>query len=302
MEKTIEETIEDIVAKQPDIEKDDMKQTLKSVRDPYRPKKQRWSNSTIRNRIDAFYRKKEQKIQFASPDKSSLKVEGMPLSKHPDIFKAEEQTIARGERLDIPDHIAGGTPAYEPVLGYDATKIQENINSFKEELISIVKKVNTDTDTKISKIECEIANLKREFNIPEPEVEYDMLELKKPLIISIKKICEERNIDDESDYIETLMKREQIWDGVDLNKTNIVIQKYNSLIDIIKKSGGSAVLKIDFDAKSGQLLYEEKPGRFRFRTKMFITAGIIAMLLIGIGTGIGFASYFKLVNIIPPFF
>jgi hypothetical protein len=305
VEKTIEDFIEQIFAENPKMTKDDMRKRLQSEKNLYHPSKQCWKYSTIRQRVDNFYKNKELKTQFSrdsEPSKESLKIEGMEIKKHPDIFKPEEviKTTSKGilELCGLNEKRAD-----DSLL---SSFIQDDY-AFKRELVSIIKDWKQEVTQSLSAMERDITSMKQEIpkirqelKIPEPEVEYDFLEIKKPLIAEIKKKCEERNIDDESDYIDELIRFKDTWSQLDLeNIDNIRMNnsKYATLIDIIKEAGGTAYLKIDYDDKTGLLGVEESSTGFGFRTKLLIVIGVAAAFLVGIGAGIGVASYFRLVNI-----
>ena len=309
MEKTIEDFIEEVFAENPEMAKDDMEIRLRLERDPYHPSKQRWSNSTICQRVDSFYKNQGAKIQFSRDSESSkepLRIEGVEIKRHPDIFKSREEPTE-----DISNEILE-EGAIEEIKrkddGRSASSIQNDYTAFKIELVSIVKDLNQEVSQSLSAMERDITGMKQEIpkirqelKIPEPEVEYDFLEIKKPLIAEIKKKCEERMIDDESDYIDELIRFKDAWSRLDLeNIDNIRMNnsKYATLIDIIKEAGGTAYLKIDYDDKTGLLGVEESSTGFGFLTKMLIVIGLTAALLAGIGTGIGIASYFKLMILI----
>lgn len=290
MEKILEEFIEKLFAENPNMTREDMKNRLRAEKDPYRQNKERWRNSTICHRVDSFYKDKEPKLQFSS-DSVPPNIEGTEIKRHPDIFKRDEPartlTIENIEKKADDNRLSS---------------IQNDNIAFKRELVSILKDFKQEISQSVSTMERDVAGMKQEIpkirqelKIAEPEVEYDFLELKTSLIAEIKKKCEERGIDDESDYINDLMMFKDKWKIVDLETTTIYSEKYKNLIGIIRDAGGNAHLKLDYDDKTGQLGVEERSMGLGFRTKLLIVAGIVAAFL----TGIGIASYFKLVILIP---
>ena len=258
MEKTIEDFIEGIFAENPEMTKDDTRKKLQSERDPYHPSKQRWSNSTICQRVDSFYKNKERKTQFSRDSESSkepLKIEGVEIKKHPDIFRSPGALLnyATGSpKSEGPVEDANNETLDERADdGLLLSAIQDDYNAFRRELVSIIKAWKQEVSQSLSAMERDITSMKQEIpkirqelKIPEPEVEYDFLEIKKPLIAEIKKKCEERMIDDESDYIDELIRFKDTWSQLDLENIDNIRRnnsKYATLIDIIKEAGGDSL-------------------------------------------------------------
>lgn len=363
--ETIDDAIMRIYNENPSIEQKDFENKLKDIKDPFRPEKQYWKNSTIRNRVHTFLKSKGPKLQFAQSDKDkpSADVEGTEIKRHEDIFaprvepaidasqnkapetefKAKKQELTVGPTVDLLDQKS-------------LTNLSDDIKKFKHELVDIVSDIKTNVDKNIDSIKKdtssvlstmikdmssltqEISKLKQTIALTEPEVKYDFLELKLPLIEQIKKTCEEQKIDDESDYVEELLTAQKERDEVlelrdeerhkseqELKKLSDAIAELSTKITATTKEldnyvalyNASLVKAGKFDAftkeitDSGGIVtlkldYDTKTGQLGFKrgisTRTLIAAIAISIGL-GIGIGVGIASSLKIVSfILIPFF
>lgn len=269
----IEDYIKKLYDKNPSITRDEMKALLKEERDLYRPNKQRWRNGYIAHQIDVFFKTKEPKMQFASKPE----IEGKQIQKHVDIFKPDDTNIVRGTSLDAT------SPGELPPIG----KTESNAD-FKQELIGIVTGLKEYVDDELRRVSQELQNdfksvklVVSKMKIEPEEVEYDEIELKKSTIQSIKKICDEHNIDDESDYIDALIGLEKGFNNERelLARNKKKIERYDTIVSTIQQNKGKMTLTFDFNEQDDSLGMTPM-GRFGVSLKNML-------LLIGIGIGIG---------------
>lgn len=332
--ETIDEAIMRICKEKPSISQKELEMELKEVKDPFRSDKQYWKNSTIRNRVHTFFKSKEPRLLFApSDDKPSAEIEGTEIKRHEDIFAPRETFLDAGkEKAPETKMVAEQKERKEEHAGILldnklAEKILDNIKGFKCDLVTLVGDVKVDLEKQIDTINKQVANtlssLKQDFSIQkeilaklkqsvaiaEPEVKYDFLELKLPLIEQIKKTCNERNIDDESDYINQLLETESNFDSIlaaltkerdDALEFNRGVSKelleradrFDAFTKMITEAGGVVCLTLDYNAESGQLGYKRGISRKR--------AAISFAACIGLGIALGLlimfaVSYFKLI-------
>lgn len=339
--ETIEDAIVRIYDENQSISQKDLVSKLQEVKDPFRPGKQYWKNTTIRNRVNVFFKSKEKKIHFAPSDgKPSADIEGAEIKKHEDIFAPREEFIDTTKSKALESEISLKKPEIkERAIETSADQmlmrnIEQNIKVFKNDIIDLMRDITIDTKKQIdsiktdmmtslsdvkhdvSSLQGEIPKLKQAVAVAEPEIEYGFLELKLPIIEQIKKTCEEAKIEDESDYIDQLLLLEETYDSEmdSLRKERDETDKQEK--EIIKTAKDSLHKAGKFDAftkmitEAGGLAtlrldYNAETGQLGYKrgisTKMLIV-GIAIAIGVGIGLGIGIESSLKLVHIIiPPF-
>ena len=131
----------------------------------------------------------------------------------------------------------------------------------------------------ITDIKKEVSNLRTQ-GLPayEPVIQYSDLKLKQSTIDAVQKNTEEKELKEESEYIDNLIKNEEEYISVS--------QVYHKLIDLAKGAKNGVLLRLFYE--NDKLSYSKKTvGRFGINPKNLI-AGI------AIGIFIGFAIYFIL--------
>ena len=286
---TLEDIVEKLFVDNPDLSEDEAVKTLKEMKDP-KTNKSMWKSATIRNRVNTHLRKNggDTNILIDESNKppvetmgsgSDLKVEGKEIERHKpkdpfaieqtdatdvgkivDQMKDEENTVDIDElKIEIVDDVS------KKVL----EQVSTDAKSFKEETISIIGDLKSSMVDVITDMKKEMVDIQKQ-NLPnyEPVVEYDDIKLKKSTIDIIQKNTEEKELKEESEYIDSLIENEKEYTSI--------LQFYHKLIDLTKGAKKGVQLRLFYE--NDKLSYDKKPvGRFGISLKS---------LLAGVGIGV----------------
>lgn len=291
----LEYVIEKLFADNPDLSKDEAIKRLKEMKDPD-TNKCRWKARTIRSHIGTYFNRKEKDahaVHVESPVKttdpeSNLKIEGKEIERHKpkDPFAIEPDGNVEEKVYQIKDKrpVADTEQFKRDIVDDVSKKVLEQVStdakSFRDEIISIISDIIAEVRNEFSDDRKRISNLKEEISnlrtqgIPtyEPIVKYDDLELRESTIATIHENMEEKELKEESEYIDNLIKNE---------KEHVsVLQVYHKLIDLAKEAKNGVQLRLFYE--NDQLSYNKKPvGRFGINPKHLIV-GIALGIPIGI--------------------
>jgi len=261
----IDNIIKKMFEENPEVTEKDIIDKLLQIKDPQRPDKSLWRRTYIERRLSEYRKNNAPAV--------GLQIEGHTIPKHPDIFADSSQSGTVETKLNAVEN----TVSLKDEI--DETKSQLS------ELTDVVIGMKNDFDflrqlwlENLSTFKQTVSELKKAMAIgkliPEEEIKYGELVLKEKTINSIKKICDERKIDDESDYIDTLLKLHDEYQDIMEN----IVKPFNSLVSLTKEKGGSVYLNLSIDEATGKLSYEERKfGRMQGRRRS---------LAIGLGLGI----------------
>ena len=312
---TLEDVVEKLFADNPDLSEDEAVKKLKEMKEP-KSNKSMWKATTIRNRVNAHVRKNGKGINIfndasnKSPVEtkgfeSDLKIEGKEIERHrpkdPFAIKPEENVGEKvdkivGEKVDKMKEM-GATADVEQfkkgIIDSVSEKVLELVSaetkSFKEETISIVSDLKSSVVDVITGMKEDMIKIQKQgLTAYEPVVEYEDINLKQSTVEAIQKNTEEKELEEESEYVDNLIENEKEYTSV--------LRVYHKLIDLAKEAKDGVQLRLFY--RDDKLSYEKKPvGRFGISPKN--------LFIIGIAIGIGICTiiwliYPMLTSVPPP--
>lgn len=302
----LEDIVEKLFIDNPDLSEEEAVKTLKEMKDP-KTNKSMWKPGTIRNRVDVYLRKKKDgaNTYLDKSDKtpveirgseSDLKIEGKELERHrpkdPFATKSEENVEEKVDQMKEGETILDIEQFKKGLVNDISKKVFEQVStdtkSFEEEMISVVSDLKSSMVDVITDMKEEMVNIQKQgLTTYEPIVEYDDLKLKQSTIDAIHKNTEEKELKEESDYIDNLIENEKEYASVS--------QAYHKLIDLAKGAKNGVRLRLFCNA-DGKLSYNKEPvGRFSINPK-----NLIAGIAIGIPIGIAIWMICTSLTAVPP--
>jgi len=308
---TLEDMVEKIFSSNPNLKEEEAIKKLKEMKDP-KTKKVMWKAATIRNRVNTYVRKNrgDTNILVDESNKPPVEIkefgsngdnktieepiqEGKGQIKDPfaieqtnstDVGKIVDQMKDEENTVDI-DELK--MELFDSISQKVSEQVSDEMKSFKERIVGIVGDLKTSVVNKITDIKNDIKNM-QSHNITtyEPVIEYDDIKLKKTTITSIKDIVEERELNEESDFIDSLIDCEKEYLSV--------MGIYNKLIDLAKEAKNGVLLRLFYE--NDKLSYNKKTvGRLGINPK-----NLIAGIAIGIAIGITIVLiYHELTTVVP---
>lgn len=295
--------VEKLFADNPDLSEDEAVKTLKEMKDP-QTNKSMWKAATIRNRISAHLRKKKElpNTHIESPVEikgsgSDLRIEGKELERHkpkdPFATKSEENVeekvdqIKEGVKTAVYDEQQFKKEIADDVSRKVLEQVSAETKSFREETISIIGDLKSSMVDVIIDMKEEMVNIQKQgLTTYEPIVEYDDLKLKQSTIDTIHKNTEEKELEEESTYIDNLIENEKEYTSV--------LKIYHKLIDLARGAEKGVQLRLFYD--NNKLYYDKKHvGRFGINLKT-----LIGGVAIGIPIGIAILLIYTSLTSVPP--
>jgi len=221
----LDNMIEKLFAENPDLSKNEAIKRLKEIKDPD-TNKYRWKANTIRSHVGTYFNKKERGAHAAHVEspvetiepRSNLKIEGKEITRHKpkDPFAIEPDGNVEEKADQIKDkRPVTDTEQFRREIVDDASKkvleqVSMNVKPFRDEILSIISDIIAEIREEFTNVEKEISDLRTQ-GIPacEPIIKYDNLKLKESTINEIQKNTEEKELKEESDYIDGLIKNEE---------------------------------------------------------------------------------------------
>lgn len=248
----------------------DVEAKLRDIKDPYRQTKPRWRIGYIRKRIKEYLRAKERGIGAgaAPPQERKPAIEGYEIKRHPDIFKPE-----------------GG---YQPEKQTAPTAGEQEAKEFSVDVYKKIFDRFGEVDRDLSNLADVVSKMNEKLSLmqeeqiattPQKIVEYDDITLRKDIIIALKKTCDERNIDDESDFVYSLMKHEDDTTRLekDMERNAKAAKKFDDLKTLIREHNGALNCELLLKKDTDEVILNMRP-RMRFGINL-------KNLFLGIGIG-----------------
>jgi len=310
---TLEDEVEKLFAENPDLSEDEAVKRLKEMKDT-ETNKSLWKSKTIRNRVYMHLRKKEGEAQdrynyghqkrdavhVESPvetkgSRSDLKIEGKEIAHHkpkdPFAIKPEGNVEEKVDQMKVIE-TAENAERFKKGIVDDVSRrmikqVSTDAKSFRDEIISIISGLVAEVRNEFTEIKKEISNL-RTHGIPtyEPIAKYDDLELRESTIDAIQKNTEEKELKEESDYVDSLIENEREYTSV--------LRVYHKLVDLAKEAKNGVQLRLFYE--NDKLSYDKKPvGWFGINPKH-----LIAGIAIGIPIGIAIWLICTALTAVPP--
>jgi len=285
----LEYIIEELFTDNPDLSKAEAIKRLKEIKDP-ETGKCRWKANTIRSHVGTYFNKKERGAHAAhveSPvepieSRSNLKIGEKEIERHkpndpfaiePDGNVGEKADQMKGTEIAVADERVFKKEIIEAVSKKVLEQASLDGKPFRDEMVSIVSDFVSEVRDGFLEVKKEITNLQTQ-GIPayESVAKYDNLELKESTIDAIQENMEEKELQEESDYIDNLIKNEKEYTSV--------LQVYHKLVNLAREAKNGVQLRLFY--KNHQLSYNKKPvGRFGINPKHLI-GGIAIGISIGI--------------------
>jgi len=308
--------VEKLFADNPDLSEDEAVKTLKEMKDP-QTNKSMWKAATIRNRVNTHLKKKEGRFHDTRPVKSDsngnaahiespvetkgsgsdLEIEGKEIERHrpkdPFAIKPEENVeekvdqIKEGVKTAVYDEQRFKKGIVDDVSRKVIEQVSAETKSFREETISIIGDLKSSMVDVITGMKEEMVNIQKQ-GLPayEPIVTYNDLELKQSTIDAIRKNTEEKELEEESTYIDNLIENEKEYTSV--------LKIYHKLIDLARGAEKGVQLRLFYD--NNKLYYDkEHVGRFGINLKT-----LIGGVAIGIPIGIAIWLIYTSLTSVPP--
>lgn len=307
--------VEKLFADNPDLSEDEAVNKLKEMKDP-KTNKSMWKAATIRNRVSAHLKKREGRFHDAGLVKSDsdgnaahiespveikesgsdLKIEGKEIERHkpkdPFAIKPEENIEEKVDQMK--EGIK--TAAYDEqrfkkeIVDDVSRKVLEEVSaetkSFREETISIIGDLKSSMADVITGMKEEMVNIQKQ-NLPayEPVAKYYDLALKESTIKAIQENTKEKELEEESEYIDNLIKSEKEYTSV--------LKIYHKLIDLAKGAEKGIPLRLFYD--NNKLYYDKKHVGRGISLKT-----LIGGVAIGIPIGIVILLIYTALTSVPP--
>ncbi len=285
---TVEDIVEKLFAENPDLSEDEAVKRLKEMRDP-KTNKSMWKAETIRDRVSRYFRKRERMDHAAHIESpvdargsgSKLKEEGKEIERHkpkdPFAIKPETNVEDKVDQITDKRPIADTEQFRREIVDSVSKKVLEHVStdakSFRDEIVSIISDLKSAMVNIITDIKKDISNLRTQ-GIPayEPVIQYDDLKLKQSTIDAVQKNTEEKELKEESEYIDNLIENEE--------ECASILRIHHKLIDLAKDAKNGVQLRLFYE--NDKLSYDKKPvGWFGINPKHLI-AGIAIGIPIGI--------------------
>ena len=298
----LQDSVEQLFVDNPDLGKAEAIKRLKEIKKP-KANKSLWKASTIRSSVSTYFNKKE-KEDTAMHIKASVE----PVESRSN-FEMEEKEIGQhkpndpfaikldgnaGEKVGQVENVETAVNAErfkKEIVDDVSQKILKQASMdakpFRDEIISIISDLVSSLRDEFTEIKKEISNLRTQ-GLPtyEPVVKYDDLELRESTIATIHENTEEKELKEESDYVDSLIENEKEYMSV--------LQVYHKLVDLAKEAKNGVQLKLFYE--NDRLSYDKKPvGRFGINPKHLIVG-------IAIGVSMGIVIWFICTSLttVPP--
>ena len=296
----LEFVIDELFTDNPDLSKDEAIKRLKEMKDP-ETGKYRWKARTIRSHIGTYFNRKdahavhvESPVETTDPE-FNPKIEGkeMTLHKPNDPFAIKPDGNV-GEKVGQMKKIETAVDAerFKKEIADDVFKnvieqVSTDAESLRDEMLSIISDLVSSLRDEFTDVKKEISNLRTQgLSTCEPVVKYDDLELKESTIATIHENTEEKELEEESDYIDSLIENEKEYMSV--------LQVYHKLIDLAKEAKKGVQLRLFYE--NDRLSYDKKPvGRFGINPKYLIVG-----IALGIPIGIAIWLICTALTTVPP--
>ena len=299
---SLENMIKKLLIDNPDLGKGETIKRLKKIKNS-KTGKSMWRPATIRCHVSTFFNKRERESHAAhveSPAETmisgfDLKIEEKVMERHSpkDPFAIEPG----GNAEEKVDRITDKRPVVDieqfrkEIVDGVSKKVLEQASMdakpFRDEIISIVSRLKSAMVKVIIEVKEEISNLQT-HGIPsyEPAIQYDDLNLKESTIDIIQTNTEEKELEEESDYIDGLIKNEKEYMSV--------LRVYHKLIDLAKGTKNGVQLRLFY--KNDLLSYNKKSvGWFGINPRH-----LIAGIAIGVPIGIAIWLICTALMAVPP--
>ncbi|GAI89400.1 unnamed protein product, partial [marine sediment metagenome] len=257
-----------------------------------------WRAATIRSAVSTYFNKKEKKEKedtamhtkvLVEPieSRSNLKIGEKEIERHKpnDPFAIELDRNVEEKVYQINDkRPVANTEQFKRDITDDVSKkvleqVSTDAKPFRDEILSSISDLVSSVRDEFTNIEKEISSIRMQ-GIPayEPVVKYDDIKLKESTIDAIQENMEEKELKEESDYIDNLIGNEKEYTS-GLSGLRV----YHKLVKLAKEAKNGVQLRLFYE--NDRLSYDKKPvGRFGINPKNLI-AGIAIGISIGLAIG-----------------
>lgn len=288
---TLEDIVEKLFADNPDLNEEEAVRQLKEVKDP-QTNKSMWKAGTIRNRVNTYLRT-NRKASHAYVDESNkppvetkgsgsnLEIEEKEIEQHKpkDPFAIKSEPTAEEKEYQTKNMKPTiDTEQFKQGIMTDVSKkvfeqVSAETKSFRDETVSIISDLKSSMVDVITDMKEEMITIqKQSLSTYEPVVKYNDIKLKESTIDTIRKNTEEKELKEESEYIDKLIDSEKEYASI--------FQVYHKLIDLAKEAKNGVQLRLFYE--NDKLSYTKKPvGRFGISPKSLII-GVSIGIAIGV--------------------
>ena len=260
----LQDSVEQLFADNPDLSKAEAIKRLKEEKTPG-TNKAAWKSATIRSAVSTYLNKREKKVQVVHVEslvetmdpRSNLKIEGKEIERHkpkdPFAIELDRNVEKEADRMEETETAVDAERFKKGTLDDVSKKIPNHASidakPFKDEILSIVSDFISEVRKEFSNDRKEILDLKKEVSnlrtqgIPtyKPAIRYNDLRLRQSTIDLIRENTEDRELEDESEYIDILIANhyEPIVKNEDYYKHIVEYDEINlrqSVIDTIQKN------------------------------------------------------------------
>ena len=283
----LEYVIEKLFADNPDLSRNEAIKRLKEMKDT-ETGKSLWKAHTIRCQIGTYFNKKEKgdhAVHVESPVEtkrygSDLKIEGKELERHrpkdpfaiePDGNVEEKANQMKAMEIAVADEQVSKKESIDDVSKKVPKQVSTDAKPFRDEILSIISDIIAEVRKEFIDDRKEILDLKKEVSnlrtqgIPtyEPAIQYNDLRLRQSIIDTIQKNTEDRELEEESEYIDILIANyyEPIVKNEDYYESSVEYDDINlrqSTIDAIQENTEEKELKEESDYIDNLIENEEK--------------------------------------------
>ena len=290
----LQDSVEQLFTDNPDLSKTEAVKRLKEKKNPG-TNKSLWKASTIRSSVSTYLNKKEKKEKEDTAmhikasvepieSRSNLKIGEKEIERHKpnDPFaieldrNVEEKVYQTNDKRPVADTEQFKRDIVDDVSKKVLEQVSTDAKPFRDEILSIISDLVSSLRDEFTNIKKEISNLRTQ-GIPayEPIIKYDDIKLKESTIDAIQENMEEKELQEESDYIDNLIGNEKEYTS-GLSGLRV----YHKLVNLAKGAKNGVQLRLFYE--NDRLSYDKKPvGRFGINPKHLI-AGIAIGISIGL--------------------
>ena len=263
----LELVIKKLFTDNPDLSRDEAVKRLKEMKDP-ETGKSLWRSHTIRCQIGTYFNKK-------GKDDTAFEMEEKVMERHKpkDPFAIEPDGNVEEKAMEIA--VSDEQVSKKEIIDDVSKKVPEQVSTdakpFRDEILTIISDLTSEVKEEFISDKKEISNLKEKVSnlrtqgIPtyEPAIQYNDLRLRRSTIDVIQENTKDRELEDESKYIDILIASyyEPIVKNEDYYESSVEYDDLNlkqPTIDAIQKNTEEKKLKEESEYIDNLIKNEEK--------------------------------------------
>lgn len=281
--------VEKLFMEKPNLTRDEALEELRKIKDD-KTGKSPWDISTMRNRVDAYLGRKKRAEQnvmgTVDTEPTEDQLSATEITKQNVIVEKREPIVRRKQDIFSPDDDV-------PEIVKPEKEFEGDLPILMKELERIVtettKEIMDRVDASLKETKNEIAQTRRDLEkkialigkLPEEEVEYDEIELRKSTIDGMKDEAVALKFDDISDYIDELRKTFSLYTSALEN----YIEPYNTFVGAVLQAENSSMV-VKCSVADGKLVCNEyKMPEVQTSKPKFRLVVLAAFLGLGIALG-----------------